>query len=90
MARRLQDICEELKPGSRKRNWPSWASETYREAMKRETEHYYAEQLGGSWTVRYKLNGEVFCFRPTLEAAVTAMQKAEAMAAPPATRKEPE
>ncbi len=43
-----------------------------------ETKTYYAEPLGGSWTVRYKSTGEVVCFRPDEQSATEAMEKLEA------------
>jgi hypothetical protein len=42
-----------------------------------ETKSYYAEPLGGSWTVRYKSTGEVVCFRPGHMEAEQAMESME-------------
>ena len=42
-----------------------------------ETKGYYAEPLGGSWTVRYKSSGEVVCFRPSHEDAQEVMERLE-------------
>lgn len=45
--------------------------------MRFETAHFYAEQLGGSWTVRFRGTGELCCFRPTQTDAIEAMELLE-------------
>lgn len=43
-------------------------------ATRVETKTYYAEPLGGSWTVRLKSTGEVVCFRPDERSATEVIE----------------
>lgn len=75
MAKTLSEVCEELCPGSRKRNWPAWAGEWKHDY---ETEHYYVEQFGTSWDVHSKADGRLICYRSTKQDAIDFCNGAEA------------